>query len=148
MLGLSLNAAERLLKRDVSFPIWYFTALAEVSDKREASIESRSQIVQGSNNWAIHAEGRAREVHGEIRRKWALLGLGAVGPGLSANGHTRTGAGLWGQFSLFEGGSICWTPGTGSHEVRGLFTVAGRRWVPTGAPSDVLFLTSTTGRTP
>ncbi|MGQ0508801.1 MAG: Ig-like domain-containing protein, partial [Myxococcaceae bacterium] len=71
----------------------------------------------GSIYWS-QATG-AHEVHGEIRKKWAVLGWE-----LSAIGYPTTDELIppdgTGRLSHFQIGSIYWSPNTGAYEVRGL----------------------------
>jgi uncharacterized protein with LGFP repeats len=60
----------------------------------------------------------AFEVHGAIRDKWAALGWEAGALGYPMSNETKTPDGV-GRFSVFQRGSIYWTPQTGAHEVRG-----------------------------
>ena len=54
----------------------------------------------------------AFEVHGDIRKKYDVLG-GPGGPlGLPLTDETATPDGV-GRFNHFQGGSIYWTPRTG-----------------------------------
>jgi hypothetical protein len=70
----------------------------------------------GSIYWS--AATGAFEVHGAIRDKWAALGweVGALGYPISDETPTASGGG---RFSVFQRGSIYWSPATGAHEVRG-----------------------------
>ncbi|MEO8846423.1 MAG: hypothetical protein ABI591_18930 [Kofleriaceae bacterium] len=60
----------------------------------------------------------AYEVHGAIRDTWRDAGweAGALGYPISNETATRDGVG---RFSVFEHGSIYWTPQLGAHEVHG-----------------------------
>jgi hypothetical protein len=93
-------------------------------------------FVAGSIYWSP-ATG-AFEVHGAIRDKWAELGweAGALGYPLSNETKTPDGAG---RFSVFQRGSIYWSPQTGAHEVRGAirdkYAATGWEAGPLGYPT-------------
>ncbi len=73
-------------------------------------------FVGGSIYW--HPSTGAFEVHGAIRDKWKELGWEAGALGYPLSNETATPDGV-GRFSVFQRGSIYWTPQTGAHEVRG-----------------------------
>ncbi|MBL9016715.1 MAG: hypothetical protein JNL83_21185 [Myxococcales bacterium] len=75
-----------------------------------------SVFERGSIYWTPHLG--AFEVHGEIRDKWAAVGweAGILGYPITDEMKTPDGAG---HFSVFERGSIYWSPRTGAHEVHG-----------------------------
>ncbi len=60
----------------------------------------------------------AHEVHGAIRDKYKELGWEAGMLGYPISNETKTPDGV-GRFSVFENGSIYWTPQLGAHEVHG-----------------------------
>jgi hypothetical protein len=60
----------------------------------------------------------AFEVHGAIRDKWAEVGWEAGLLGYPISNETKTPDGA-GRFSVFQHGSIYWSPATGAHEVHG-----------------------------
>jgi hypothetical protein len=60
----------------------------------------------------------AFEVHGAIRDKWRDLSWEAGPLGYPVSNETKTPDNV-GRFSVFQHGSIYWTPQTGAHEVRG-----------------------------
>jgi hypothetical protein len=60
----------------------------------------------------------AFEVHGAIRDKWAALGWEAGFIGYPLSNETKTPDNV-GRFSVFQRGSIYWSPQTGAHEVHG-----------------------------
>jgi len=60
----------------------------------------------------------AFEVHGAIRDKWRDLGWEAGALGYPVSNETAVPDGV-GRFSVFEHGSIYWTPQLGAHEVHG-----------------------------
>lgn len=60
----------------------------------------------------------AYEVHGAIRDKWRDAGWEAGALGYPISNETATPDGV-GRFSVFEHGSIYWTPQLGAHEVHG-----------------------------
>ncbi|HEY5924293.1 MAG TPA: C39 family peptidase [Kofleriaceae bacterium] len=73
-------------------------------------------FVNGSIYW--HPSAGAFEVHGAIRDKWKELGWEAGNLGYPVSNETKTPDNV-GRFSVFQRGSIYWTPQTGAHEVRG-----------------------------
>jgi hypothetical protein len=73
-------------------------------------------FVGGSIYWSPSTG--AFEVHGAIRDKWAELGWEAGALGYPVSNETKTPDNV-GRFSVFQHGSIYWTPVTGAHEVRG-----------------------------
>jgi hypothetical protein len=70
----------------------------------------------GSIYWS--AQAGAFEVHGAIRDTWAELGWEAGPLGYPVSNETKTPDSA-GRFSVFQHGSIYWSPQTGAHEVRG-----------------------------
>ncbi|MDQ6650689.1 MAG: NlpC/P60 family protein [Actinomycetota bacterium] len=70
----------------------------------------------GSIYWT--AGTQAHEVHGGIRAEWASLGWETGLLGYPLTDELRTPDGV-GRFNAFQGGSVYWTPATGSHEVHG-----------------------------
>lgn len=68
------------------------------------------------------------EVHGAIRDKWAALGWEAGLLGYPISDETQTPDGM-GRYSVFQNGSIYWTPATGAHEVHGRIR---DKWAETG----------------
>jgi hypothetical protein len=60
----------------------------------------------------------AFEVHGAIRDRWAELGWEAGALGYPLSNETKTPDNV-GRFSVFQGGSIYWSPSTGAWPVRG-----------------------------
>jgi hypothetical protein len=70
----------------------------------------------GSIYWS--PDTGAFEVHGAIRDKWRDLNWEAGPLGYPLSNETKTPDGV-GRFSVFQHGSIYWTPATGAHEVRG-----------------------------
>jgi uncharacterized protein with LGFP repeats len=70
----------------------------------------------------------AREVHGDIRAKWASMGWERSFLGYPLTDETTTPDGV-GRFNHFQGGSIYWTPQTGAHEVHGAIR---QRWAELG----------------
>ncbi|HTL34327.1 MAG TPA: C39 family peptidase [Kofleriaceae bacterium] len=73
-------------------------------------------FVGGSIYWSPSTG--AFEVHGAIRDKWRDLGWEAGALGYPTSNETKTPDNV-GRFSVFQRGSIYWTPVTGAHEVRG-----------------------------
>ena len=76
----------------------------------------------------------AFEVHGDIRAKWLALGgvNGFLGYPLTDESGTPDGIG---RYNHFQGGSIYWSPGTGSHEVHGLIR---EKWASMGWEGSLL----------
>lgn len=79
---------------------------------------------RGSIYWS--AATGAWEVHGAIRDTWARLGWENSPLGFPVTDETRTPDGR-GAYSVFERGSVYWTPGTGAHDVRGAIRGAWAR---------------------
>jgi hypothetical protein len=73
-------------------------------------------FVGGSIYWSPSTG--AFEVHGAIRDKWRDLNWEAGPLGYPISNETKTPDNV-GRFSVFQHGSIYWTPITGAHEVRG-----------------------------
>lgn len=94
-----------------------------------------NHFVRGSIYWSP-ATG-AWSVLGPIRARWEALGweLGVLGYPVSDQTVTPNGRG---SFTLFQGGSIYWSPTTGAHDVRGIIRLkwAENRWEagPLGFP--------------
>ncbi|HEU5473254.1 MAG TPA: GH25 family lysozyme [Actinophytocola sp.] len=76
------------------------------------------------------------EVRGSVREKWGGLGWERSQLGHPTSDEQRTADGA--AFSLFQGGAIYYTPGTGAHEVRGsiyqLWRAFGAEWSFFGYP--------------
>lgn len=70
----------------------------------------------------------ARSVYGDIYRKWGEYRWEQGHLGFPVTNETPTPDGV-GRFNHFEGGSVYWTPGTSSHEVRGSIR---ERWAALG----------------
>ena len=70
----------------------------------------------------------AHEVHGDIRGRWAELGWERGFLGYPLTDETGAPDGI-GRYNHFQGGSICWSPDTGAHEVHG--DIRGR-WAELG----------------
>lgn len=77
----------------------------------------RYNVFQNGSIYWSPATG-AFEVHGAIRDKWRDLNWEAGPLGYPLSNETKTPDGV-GRFSVFQHGSIYWTPATGAHEVRG-----------------------------
>jgi hypothetical protein len=60
----------------------------------------------------------AFEIHGDIHAKWASLGWETGLLGYPITDETGSPDGV-GRYSVFDSGSIYWTPSTGAHEVHG-----------------------------
>ncbi|MGZ4588791.1 MAG: SpoIID/LytB domain-containing protein [Mycobacteriaceae bacterium] len=71
----------------------------------------------------------AHEVHGAIRGTWAAYGWEAGLLGLPLTNEFGTPNGQ-GRYNHFQGGSVYWSPGSGSHEVHGSIrdSWAGQGW--------------------
>ncbi|WP_432534868.1 SpoIID/LytB domain-containing protein [Kineococcus arenarius] len=80
------------------------------------------QFLGGSLYWSP-ATG-AHEVHGAIRDRWAALGWERSWLGYPVSDERRLAGGA---YSLFEGGSVYWSPATGAHAVRGAIRDAWAR---------------------
>ena len=87
----------------------------------------RYNVFQGGSVYWSAATG-AFEVHGAIRDTWAAVGWEAGALGYPLSDETPTPDGV-GRYSVFEHGSIYWTPATGAHEVHG---VIRDRWAELG----------------
>ncbi len=70
----------------------------------------------------------AREVRGAIRERWSLLGWEKSALGYPTTNELPTPDRI-GRFNHFQNGSIYWTPGTSSREVRGAIR---ERWALLG----------------
>ncbi|MFJ8085727.1 LGFP repeat-containing protein [Streptomyces sp. NPDC096205] len=77
---------------------------------------SSRDFANGSIYWSSGTG--AHEVHGDIRLKYAQLRGSSGFLGYPATDELGCPDGV-GRFNHFEGGSIYWTPQTGSHEVHG-----------------------------
>ena len=87
----------------------------------------------------------AFEVHGAIRDKWAKLGWERGVLGYPISDETKTPDGV-GRFTVFQGGSIYWTPKTGAFEVHGAIR---DKWAKLGWERGVLgYPTSDETKTP
>ncbi len=105
---------------------------------------TKGGIGQQFLNGSIYFSPRtgAHEVHGSIRQKWISLGWEAGYLGLPTTDEIRLRAGA---FSAFEGGSIYFSPASGTHVVRGAIRDAwgrvgwenGRLGYPTSDEYDV-----------
>ncbi len=69
----------------------------------------------GSIYWSPNTG--AREVRGAIRDAWARLGWENSALGFPITDEVRTTRG--GAYTLFQGGAVLWSPGTGAHAVFG-----------------------------
>jgi hypothetical protein len=76
-----------------------------------------NQFQHGSIYWT--PQTGAHEVHGEIRSLWSNEFKWEAGPLGYPLTDEQTSPDNVGHFSVFEGGSIYWSPKTGAHEVRG-----------------------------
>lgn len=80
----------------------------------------------------------AFEVHGAIRDKWSEVGWEAGVLGYPISDETKTPDGA-GRYSVFQNGSIYWSPTTGAHEVHGkirdTWAEAGWEAGPLGYPT-------------
>ncbi|MDQ1421625.1 MAG: hypothetical protein QOJ52_3587 [Acidimicrobiaceae bacterium] len=82
-----------------------------------ATQSGRYNLFQGGAiYWSAATD--AHEVHGSIRDKWASLGweLGFLGYPVTDAAKTAAGTG---RYNHFQGGSIYWSPASGTHEVHG-----------------------------
>lgn len=103
-----------------------------------------------ANGDVYHINGKAFEVHGEIRGRFNLLGAQKGVLGYPQTDETST-ADTWGRFNHFQNGSIFWRPCIGAYEVHGLIR---NRWAelqwergPMGYPmSDELTTSDGIGR--
>ncbi len=77
----------------------------------------RYNVFQGGSIYWSPSTG-AFEVHGAIRDKYAEVGWEAGLLGYPVSNETKSPDGV-GRFSVFQNGSIYWTPQTGAHEVHG-----------------------------
>jgi uncharacterized protein with LGFP repeats len=77
----------------------------------------RYTVFQGGSIYWTPKTG-AFEVHGAIRDKWAKLGWERGVLGYPVSDETKTPDGV-GRYTVFQGGSIYWTPKTGAFEVHG-----------------------------
>jgi uncharacterized protein with LGFP repeats len=94
-----------------------FLGAALTDETRTPDGAGRYNVFQNGSIYWSPSTG-AFEVHGAIRDKWAELGWEAGALGYPVSNETRTPDGV-GRFSVFQRGSIYWTPQTGAHEVRG-----------------------------
>ena len=80
----------------------------------------------------------AFEVHGAIRDNWKDVGWEAGILGYPVSNETKTPDNI-GRFSVFQHGSIYWTPATGAHEVHGairdMYMETGWETGPLGYPT-------------
>ncbi|HEY5952027.1 MAG TPA: hypothetical protein VIV40_41305, partial [Kofleriaceae bacterium] len=91
-----------------------------------AALTDETTTPDGSGKYNVFQNGSiywspstgAFEVHGAIRDKWAELGWEAGPLGYPVSNETKTPDNA-GRFSVFQHGSIYWSPQTGAHEVRG-----------------------------
>ena len=91
-----------------------------------AAITDEVTTPDGAGKYNVFANGSiywspasgAFEVHGAIRDKYAELGWEAGALGYPISNETMTPDNV-GRFSVFQHGSIYWSPQTGAHEVRG-----------------------------
>ena len=91
---------------------------APVTDERTPpdGVGRYSVFERGSIYWTPTTG--AHEVHGRIRDRWAQLQWEAGPLGYPITDETPAPDGV-GRYSVFERGSIYWTPATDAHEVRG-----------------------------
>jgi glucose/arabinose dehydrogenase len=82
----------------------------------------------GAIYWKIG--GVPHEVHGSIYNKWKSMGSELSELGYPLTDERPSSAGDGGYFTLFEHGTICWTPYTGAHEIHGDIY---RRWNTLGS---------------
>lgn len=76
----------------------------------------------------------AYEMHGLILAKWVELGWETSFLGYPITDESTTPGGA-GQYNLFQGGSIYWTPDTGAHEIHGALR---DKWASMGWEQGVL----------
>ncbi len=91
---------------------------APVTEERGAAdgVGRYSDFERGSIYW--QPQLGAHEVHGKIAERWAALGreTGLLGYPITDEAATPDGVG---RASVFEHGSVYWSPATGAHEVHG-----------------------------
>ncbi|SNS15849.1 Peptidoglycan/xylan/chitin deacetylase, PgdA/CDA1 family [Geodermatophilus pulveris] len=110
----------------------------------EALTADRRGVYQHFQGGSIYWTARtgAWEVFGGIRRRWAELGR-ERGLGYPVSGETATADGV-GRFTVFERGTVYWSPATGAHEVRGAIRT---RWGRLGAERGLGYPTGSERRT-
>lgn len=94
-----------------------FLGAPSTTELRTAVGDGRYNVFQ---NGAIYWRGDlgAFEVHGPIRTVWGTLAWETGPLGFPISDVERTPDGV-GSYSVFEGGSVYWSPRTGAHEVFG-----------------------------
>lgn len=91
-----------------------------------AALTDETPTTDGAGRYNVFRNGSiywspstaAFELHGAIRDKWAEVGWESGSLGYPVSNETKTPDGV-GRFSVFEHGSIYWTPQTGAHEIHG-----------------------------
>lgn len=85
-----------------------------LTDQRYAAngLGQCSHFQHGSIYW--HPETGAREVHGEIRNKWAFLGWERSYLGFPRTDESPAKDAI-GRYNHFQGGTIYWAPGVGAY---------------------------------
>src|SRR5690606_25493405 len=88
-----------------------FLGAALTTELKTPDGAGRYNVFQGGSIY-WHPSTGAFEVHGAIRDKWAELGWEAGMLGYPITDEKRTPDGV-GRYSVFQNGSIYWTPATG-----------------------------------